>query len=170
MEGGGGMKKHFVLVHGLCHGAWCWYKVATALRAAGHRVTALDLAASGAHPARLDEVASFEEYSRPLLDAVATASPGGERLVLVGHSHGGLSLALAMERFPRKVAAAVFVAAAMPCVGKHMGVTTEEVRADTSQTETSSRYGSINTYLIYYKKHKFNLLSFFLAVHAKNCF
>ena len=149
MEGGGGMKKHFVLVHGLCHGAWCWYKVATALRAAGHRVTALDLAASGAHPARLDEVRSFEDYSRPLLDAVAAAAPGGERLVLVGHSHGGLSLALSMERFPRKVAAAVFVAAAMPCVGKHMGVTTEEVRADTSQTETSSRYGSINTYLIY---------------------
>ncbi|XP_062230530.1 esterase PIR7B-like [Phragmites australis] len=122
MEGGG---KHFLLVHGLCHGAWCWYKVVASLQAAGHRVTALDLAASGAHPARLDEVCSFEEYSRPLLDAVA-AAPDGERLVLVGHSHGGLSLALAMERFPRKIAAAVFVAAALPCVGKHMGVTTEE--------------------------------------------
>nr|CAB3475346.1 unnamed protein product [Digitaria exilis] len=123
MEGVGG--KHFILVHGLCHGAWCWYKVATQLRAAGHRVTALDLAAAGAHPARLDEVRSFEEYSRPLLDAVAGAGDG-EGLVLVGHSHGGLSLTLAMERFPRKVATAVFVAAAMPCVGKHMGVTTEE--------------------------------------------
>uniref|UniRef100_A0A0D9YJQ6 AB hydrolase-1 domain-containing protein n=1 Tax=Oryza glumipatula TaxID=40148 RepID=A0A0D9YJQ6_9ORYZ len=61
------------------------------------------------------------EYSRPLLDAVAAAAAPGERLVLVGHSHGGLSVALAMERFPDKVAAAVFVAAAMPCVGKHMG-------------------------------------------------
>jgi hypothetical protein len=124
MEGSG---KHFVLVHGLCHGAWSWYKVVAALQSAGHRVTALDLAASGAHPARLGEVRCFEEYSRPLLDAVA-ASPDGERLVLVGHSHGGLSLALAMERFPRKIAAAVFVAAALPCVGTHMGVATEEVR------------------------------------------
>lgn len=42
---GGG--KHFVLVHGLCHGAWCWYKLAPLLEAAGHRVTAVDLAASG---------------------------------------------------------------------------------------------------------------------------
>ncbi|PWZ29888.1 Esterase PIR7B [Zea mays] len=123
MEVGGG-EKHFVLVHGLCLGAWSWYKVATALESAGHRVTALDLAASGAHPARLQEVRSFEEYSRPLLDAVA-AAPDGDRLVLVGHSHGGASLALAMERFPRKVAAAVFVDAAMPWVGKHIGVTTE---------------------------------------------
>jgi alpha-beta hydrolase superfamily lysophospholipase len=121
---GGG--RHFVLVHGLCHGAWCWYKVATALESAGHRVTALDLAAAGAHPARLHEVRSLEDYSRPLLDAVA-AAPDGDRLVLVGHSHGGVSLALAMERFPSKVATAVFVAAALPCVGKHLGVTLDEV-------------------------------------------
>ncbi|GJM91960.1 hypothetical protein PR202_ga08383 [Eleusine coracana subsp. coracana] len=83
------------------------------------------MAASGVHPARLDEVASFEDYSRPLLDAVAKAADG-ERLVLVGHSLGGLSIALAMERFPRKIAAAVFVAASMPCVGRHMGSTIEE--------------------------------------------
>ncbi|XP_037415626.1 probable esterase PIR7A isoform X2 [Triticum dicoccoides] len=124
MEGSGG-GKHFILVHGLCHGAWCWYKLVPMLRAAGHRVTALDMAASGAHPARMDEVASFEDYSRPLLDAVA-AAPAGERLVLVGHSLGGLNLALAMEGFPRKVAAAVFLAACMACAGRHMGVTIEE--------------------------------------------
>ncbi|XP_040379910.1 probable esterase PIR7A isoform X2 [Oryza brachyantha] len=118
-------RKHFVLVHGLGHGAWCWYRVVTMLRAAGHRATALDMAASGAHPARLGEVRSFEDYSRPLLDAVAAAAPG-ERLVLVGHSLGGLNLALAMERFPRKVAAAVFLAACMPCAGKHMAITLEE--------------------------------------------
>ncbi|KAK1664345.1 hypothetical protein QYE76_052555 [Lolium multiflorum] len=131
----GSERRHFILVHGLGHGAWCWYKVVVALEAAGHRVTAVDLAASGAHPARIDEVHSFDDYSRPLLDAVAAAPDGGERLVLVGHSHGGLSLALAMERFPRKVAAAVFVAAAMPCVGKHMGVTTEEFMRRTTSLE-----------------------------------
>ncbi|CAL4972267.1 unnamed protein product [Urochloa decumbens] len=124
MESSGG-GKHFILVHGLAHGAWCWYKVVARLRAAGHRATTLDMAASGVHPARLHEVASFEEYSRPLLDAVA-AAPGGERLVLVGHSLGGLNIALAMERFPSKVAAAVFLAASMPRAGSHMGITIEE--------------------------------------------
>eukprot|EP00267_Zea_mays_P053413 XP_020406534.1 probable esterase PIR7A [Zea mays] len=124
-SGGGG--KHFILLHGLAHGAWCWYKVVAQLRAAGHRATALDMAASGVHPARLHEVASFEDYSRPLLDAVA-ASPDSDRLVLVGHSLGGLSVALAMEWFPGKVAAAVFLAASMPRVGRHMGVTIEEFK------------------------------------------
>ncbi|KAG8054026.1 hypothetical protein GUJ93_ZPchr0001g30585 [Zizania palustris] len=119
--GGGGGARHIVLVHGLGHGAWCWYRVVPMLRAAGHRVTALDMAASGAHPARMDEVRSLEDYSRPLLDAVA-ASPPGQRLVLVGHSLGGLCVALAVERFPRKVAAAVFLAASMPCVSKHMSM------------------------------------------------
>uniref|UniRef100_A0A0E0JS62 AB hydrolase-1 domain-containing protein n=1 Tax=Oryza punctata TaxID=4537 RepID=A0A0E0JS62_ORYPU len=125
--GGGGSSKHFILVHGLCHGAWCWYKVVSMLRSAGHRVTALDLAASGVHPARIDEVHSFEDYSRPLLDVVA-AAPAGERLILVGHSLGGLSIALAMERFPDKIAVAVFAGASMPCVGKHMGIVRELMR------------------------------------------
>jgi alpha-beta hydrolase superfamily lysophospholipase len=129
MDSGGG--KHFILLHGLAHGAWCWYKVVAQLRAAGHRATALDMAASGVHPARLHEVASFEDYSRPLLDAVA-ASPDSDRLVLVGHSLGGLSVALAMEWFPGKVAAAVFLAASMPRVGRHMGVTIEEVSCKSS--------------------------------------
>ena len=127
MDSGRHERHHFVLVHGLCHGAWCWYKVATALEAAGHRVTALDLAASGAHPERLHEVRSFEDYSRPLLDAVA-AAPDGDRLVLVGHSFGGHNLALAMERFPRKVSVAVFISAPMPVPGRPMSTVLEQVQ------------------------------------------
>ncbi|GJN16821.1 hypothetical protein PR202_gb03844 [Eleusine coracana subsp. coracana] len=122
MESG---KKHFVLVHGVCHGAWCWYKVAAILESAGHRVTALDMAACGASPLRAEEVRSFDEYSRPLLDAVATAPPG-EKVVLVGHSFGGHNLALAMERHPEKVAVAVFVSAAVPFVGRPMSLFLEQ--------------------------------------------
>ena len=117
---------HFVLAHGVCHGAWCWYRVATLLSSAGHRVTALDMAACGASPARAEEVASFEEYSRPLLDTVA-ALPPGEQVVLVGHSFGGQSLALAMERCPDSVAVAVFASAAMPALGKPMAFVLQEV-------------------------------------------
>uniref|UniRef100_A0A0E0PLL0 AB hydrolase-1 domain-containing protein n=1 Tax=Oryza rufipogon TaxID=4529 RepID=A0A0E0PLL0_ORYRU len=125
---GGGRRHHFVLVHGLCHGAWCWYRVATALRRAGHRVTALDMDAAGASPARVDEVRTFEDYSRPLLAALAALPPSGdgERVVLVGHSHGGFSVALAAERFPERLAAVVFLTASMPPVGRAMANTTDE--------------------------------------------
>ncbi|XP_058081608.1 methylesterase 1-like isoform X3 [Magnolia sinica] len=107
-------KKHFVLVHGACHGAWCWYKVATLLTSAGNRVTAVDLAASGINPKKFeDEVLKFSEYSLPLLDIMASLPPQ-ERVILVGHSLGGLNLALAMDKYPEKVSVAVFLTAFMP--------------------------------------------------------
>ncbi|WOL11829.1 putative esterase PIR7A [Canna indica] len=106
-------KHHFVLVHGMGHGAWCWYKLVALLRSAGHAATALDLAASGAHPQRLDEVESFSDYAKPLMDLMSFLPPR-EKVVLVGHSFGGVCVALAMETFPEKVRAAVFATGLMP--------------------------------------------------------
>ncbi|OEL23885.1 hypothetical protein BAE44_0015094 [Dichanthelium oligosanthes] len=37
-----GAARRIILVHGTGHGGWCWYRVATLLRAAGHRVDAPD--------------------------------------------------------------------------------------------------------------------------------
>ncbi|XP_058228520.1 methyl jasmonate esterase 1-like [Rhododendron vialii] len=104
--------KHFVLVHGGCHGAWCWYKVATELRAAGHRVTALDMAASGVHPKQVDELRSMSDYVQPLMEFMESL-PSDDWVVLVGHSAGGVSIFVAMERYPNKINEAVFVTAIM---------------------------------------------------------
>ncbi|XP_059670896.1 methyl jasmonate esterase 1-like [Cornus florida] len=106
-------RKHFVLVHGSNLGAWSWYKLITLLKSAGHNVTALDLAANGRDPRRLDEVASFFEYAQPLTDFMASR-PNGEKVVLIGHSYGGYPISLAMERFPKKISVAVFLTALMP--------------------------------------------------------
>ncbi|XP_057951332.1 salicylic acid-binding protein 2-like isoform X2 [Malania oleifera] len=104
---------HFVLVHGACHGAWCWYKLKPRLESAGHRVTALDLAASGIDTQTIEELTSLADYSRPLMELMA-AIPPGEKVILVGHSLGGLNLALAMDHFPDKISLAVFLTAFMP--------------------------------------------------------
>ncbi|XP_042429209.1 methylesterase 1-like [Zingiber officinale] len=104
---------HIVLVHGACHGAWSWYKLISLLRSAGHRVTALDLAASGVDERRFSDLRNFADYNQPLIDLLA-ALPQGERIVLVGHSLGGLNIAFAMDRFPHKVAVGVFVTAFLP--------------------------------------------------------
>ncbi|KAM6564424.1 hypothetical protein CsatB_024422 [Cannabis sativa] len=104
---------HFVLVHGACHGAWSWYKLKPLLKAAGHRVTALDLAASGINMKSIKDVHSMLDYSQPLLDLMASLDPE-EKVVLVGHSLGGLNIAMAMENFPHKISVAVFLTAFMP--------------------------------------------------------
>ncbi|KAL7194131.1 hypothetical protein ACSBR1_034531 [Camellia fascicularis] len=107
--------KHFVLVHGICHGAWCWYKLATLLRAAGHRVTAFDLGGYGVDPRRLNEMASISDYLQPLMEFMASLPiHDDEKVVLVGHNYGGLDISPAMERFPEKISVGVFITAYMP--------------------------------------------------------
>ncbi|CAJ2635490.1 polyneuridine-aldehyde esterase [Trifolium pratense] len=106
-------RKHYVLVHGACHGAWCWYKVKPLLESAGHLVTVLDLAASGTNLKKIEDVNTLSEYSEPLLQLLATIPPN-EKVILVGHSLGGLNIALAMEKFPEKVAVGVFLTAFAP--------------------------------------------------------
>ncbi|KAF3781322.1 Methylesterase 3, partial [Nymphaea thermarum] len=110
-------KHHFVFVHGSTMGGWCWFKVASQLREGGHKVSALDLGASGLDPATADQVATFADYTHPLIRLLHSI-PADERVVLVGHSFGGLSISLAAEMFPAKVSAAVFVAAFMPQLSK----------------------------------------------------
>ncbi|KAI3747926.1 hypothetical protein L6452_10668 [Arctium lappa] len=106
-------RKHLVLVHGICHGAWCWYKVVSHLRSAGHRVTAVDLGGSGVHPSQLQDIPTFSDYIQPLIQFLESLSPD-EKVVLVGHSYGGLAISLAMEKLSHMVSLAVFITAYMP--------------------------------------------------------
>ncbi|XP_022006263.1 salicylic acid-binding protein 2 isoform X2 [Helianthus annuus] len=104
---------HFILVHGACHGSWCWFKLKPLLEAAGHHVSAFDLTASGTNLQVIQQVATLADYTMPLLDFIATL-PLDEKVVLVGHSLGGMNIALAMEKFPQKVSVGVFLTAFMP--------------------------------------------------------
>ncbi|XP_022858345.1 salicylic acid-binding protein 2-like isoform X2 [Olea europaea var. sylvestris] len=110
----GKQQKHFVLIHGSCHGAWCWFKLQTLLEAAGHRVTVIDFsAASGMDPKSLKDVPTFIDYTLPLFEIMESIPPD-EKVVLVGHSYGGINLAFAMDKYPQKISVAVFVTAYMP--------------------------------------------------------
>ncbi|KAM1794429.1 hypothetical protein ACFX11_034908 [Malus domestica] len=104
-------QQHFVLVHGSCFGAWSWYKLVTLVRSSGHNVTALDLAASGVDPQQAKNLRSISDYLKPLRDFMEAIDG---KVILVGHSLGGLAISQAMERFPDKISVAVFVTALMP--------------------------------------------------------
>lgn len=122
-----GKGKHFVLVHGACHGAWAWYKLTALLKQSGHRVTAVDLGASGRREEKLFELkGGFSDYVKPLME-VMEAVPVPEKVILVGHSFGGLSLAWASEAFPDKVLVAVYTTAFMPDCSHHPFYPIEQV-------------------------------------------
>lgn len=59
---------HFVLVHGIGHGAWCWYKIRCLMESSGYKVSCLDLKSAGIDPSDADSVLSFEDYNKPLID------------------------------------------------------------------------------------------------------
>jgi pimeloyl-ACP methyl ester carboxylesterase len=108
------MKKEFVLVHGMSHGAWCWEPLRRRLEGAGHTVVALDLPGHGrrAHEWRR---ASVDGYARAVADAMALA--GISRGVVVGHSMAGIVIPRVAELVPARVARLVFLAAIVPPSG-----------------------------------------------------
>lgn len=98
---------HFVFVHGAWHGAWCWYKIAAALEAAGHRVTAVDLPSAGIDGTVASTVTLQSQADRviALLDTLEGS------VILVGHSAGGPVVSTVAEARPEKVAKLVYVSA-----------------------------------------------------------
>ncbi|GLU13620.1 hypothetical protein SLE2022_302460 [Rubroshorea leprosula] len=146
-------QRHFILVHGLCHGAWCWYKLIPRLQSAGHRVTAVDLAGSGTNLKSIgQDVLTFDEYTEPLLKILASLTPN-EKVILVGHSLGGLNLALAMDRYPDKVSVGVFLTAYMPdttnqpsyVIDQRFEGVTQEMVLDTQFISSGSSQNPLST-------------------------
>ncbi|XP_004300553.1 PREDICTED: salicylic acid-binding protein 2-like [Fragaria vesca subsp. vesca] len=146
-------KKHFVLIHGAGHGAWSWYKVAALLKSSGHNVTALDLGASGINPIQVQQLPSFSDFVEPLTKIMVSLPPK-ERVILVSHSMAGATIAVFMEKFPEKIAAAVYVSAFMSGptlnystifteINKRLDYMDSEFRYDngTKDSATSFRFG-----------------------------
>ncbi|CAL5061752.1 unnamed protein product [Urochloa decumbens] len=101
-----------VLVHGGGFGAWCWYKSISLLEDSGFKVYAIDLTGSGIHSYDTNKISSLSEYAEPLTSYLKSLGDA-EKVILVGHDFGGACISYAMEKFPSKVAKAVFVCAAM---------------------------------------------------------
>jgi pimeloyl-ACP methyl ester carboxylesterase len=104
----------FILVHGACHGGWCWEKVQPILESHGHKVCAPDLPGMGKDhtpPANVTLADNVEKISR-LLDKME------EPVVLVGHALGGVTISQTAEARRRRIKALVYVCGLMPPSGK----------------------------------------------------
>jgi pimeloyl-ACP methyl ester carboxylesterase len=112
---------HFILVHGAWHGGWCWERVAPALRAAGHRVSAPDLAGMGNDqtPFESDVLA---QWARQIAAAAALDAPA----ILVGHSRGGIVISEAAELAPESVRRLVYLTAFLLPQGQSLQANVEQ--------------------------------------------
>lgn len=108
-----------LLVHGSCHGAWCWRDVIPALAALGHEARAIDLPGHGADATPLAEV-TLDAYADAILAALDRPA------ILVGHSMAGFAITAAAEKAPEKIAHLVYLCAYAP----RSGVSLVEMRRE----------------------------------------
>lgn len=98
----------FLLVHGTCHGAWCFDHLLRALAGLDVDARAIDLPGRDGSPTTLDA------YAEAIL---AAARPG---TVLVGHSAGGYAITAAAEADPSRFAGLVYLCAYLPAPGQSL--------------------------------------------------
>lgn len=108
----------FLLVHGRHHGAWCWDRVASALRERRHEVVAIDLPGQGD-----DETPPAQVTARSTIDRIVDALAPGT--VLVGHSLGGFWSHRAAGEAPDMVGKMVYLATLVPQQGESWAETVE---------------------------------------------
>ncbi len=108
-------KPTIVMVHGSWHWGGCFQKVAGILALAGYPVSTPDLTSHGYDAAAWDSFTTIEDYARPV-EAILKSAP--EKVVLVGHSMGGVTLTHLGERYPDKISKLIYLTAFMVPNGK----------------------------------------------------
>lgn len=81
VEGVVAMKQHFVLVHGIGGGSWCWYKIRCLMENSGCKVSCIDLKSAGIDQSDADSVLSFDDYNKPLMDFMSDL-PENEQVLI----------------------------------------------------------------------------------------
>ena len=106
-------KKNFLLVHGSWHTSKCWDRVVQVLSAQGHRVNTIDLPGRSTRFASAWKI-SLENHADAI---VAAAKKEDSKVILVGHSMGGLMISRAAEKAPECFERLVYLTAFLPCNG-----------------------------------------------------
>ncbi|MEH7537595.1 alpha/beta fold hydrolase [Bacillus toyonensis] len=107
----------YVLVHGAWQGEWAWELVKPQLEALGHTVITLDLPGSGKDTTPSQNI-TLDSY----VDAVtATINQQTEKVIVVGHSMGGIVITQTAELIPNKIDKLVYLCAFLPQNGENLG-------------------------------------------------
>ena len=108
----------FVLVHGAWHGGWCWHRVAEPLRQQGHQVFTPTLTGVGERAHFLAPTIDLVTHVRDVVAVIETEEL--DKIVLCGHSYGGMVITGVADTFPSRVDALVYLDAFVPEPGQSM--------------------------------------------------
>lgn len=109
--------KVFVLVHGAWQATYAWDAVKAQLEKNGQKVVVVELPGHGAdhtNPATL----TMDVYRDKVIAAVNAVNG---KVILVGHSMGGVIISAVAEKVPAKIARLVYVGAIVPANGQSLG-------------------------------------------------
>lgn len=112
------MKAPIVLVHGAWGGAWIWKRVLGPLRDAGHEVFAVTLTGDGERAHLLSPAITLRTHIDDVLGLIRAEELG--RLVLVGHSYGGMVITGVADRIPGRIRRLVYLDAFVPADGESL--------------------------------------------------
>jgi pimeloyl-ACP methyl ester carboxylesterase len=108
--------KTFVLVHGAWQGAYVWQFVKDALEKQGQKVVVVELPAHGNDTTSAANV-SIDSYRDKVISAINAANT---KVILVGHSLGGMVVSATAESIPDKIEKLIYVAAFVPKSGQRL--------------------------------------------------
>jgi pimeloyl-ACP methyl ester carboxylesterase len=103
---------NFVLVHGAWHGGWCYSRVARILRAAGHEVFTPTLTGLGERSHLIGRDVNLDTHIKDVLNVIEWE--GLDRLVLCGHSYGGIVVTGVADEIADRLIALVYLDAFIP--------------------------------------------------------
>ena len=108
----------FVLVHGAWHGAWCWRRVTRLLTAHGHEVFAPTLTGVGERSHLRTLAIDLRTHIADVVNLMKWERL--DRLVLVGHSYGGMIASGVAEDMGGAISSIVFLDAFYPDSGQSL--------------------------------------------------
>lgn len=104
----------YVLIPGMCHGAWCFDELSESLRQRGHRVLAVTLTGVAERSHLMTGGVNLDTHIADVLAAINHDAAAAGDLVLVGHSYGGMVITGVADRIPDRVDSLVFLDAVVP--------------------------------------------------------
>ena len=104
----------YVLVHGAWQAPYVWDAVAAGLTAKDNKVITVELPGHGTDSTPTHTL-SLDVYSDKVIDAISTTT---DKVILVGHSMGGMVITSVAEKAPSKIKKLVYIGAFLPATGQ----------------------------------------------------